>query len=640
MNNLDGIKARTEVQAPVQKQVDVKIERSAIPPSNTFSSTLSINIENMICKPKEILSLDAIEMRKKINSRFELSDNFSDFINALHYLHVTFLEVEKTSESIKIPEIENGKKAMKDMLYRAAGVFVSMAEARNYGISSDYTFIQKAVNDISKFRGICSDENVDIILMKRFSKLKDKNTRIAGLKGSLLQSLDEIQKTFRYIMERFDLPSDDFFWEIECSGSKGDVRQEFFSYLSCMQSIIKIGCNPALYTAEGACKPSMMDALFKQSQIFADLKNVNKKNLVELCASSVNKEREILNIISECDEKRVVAYHYVLVHMLVSINIFVDTLLITKFHISEIASIELEWIFEELQSFDSENSYAKITNALAKPIDCFKGSSKLSKMLTKMNHLTRVIDKEEDGNLLNLLQRFMDSGKTIELWCDVKSKFDAFRNEVTEIKRSMAECNAELQKMIDQTKWESQEEIDQIKHEIEVFKSILSPFLFVAFKLPGTLDDFVVEGKDGLFKQPKAKTLQHDTQMNIKDLLKVNFPKIEVIQPIEVVQVVEEVQPVIVVPTKKSEPVKKQPQKVKPEPKVFQTNKVNDILAELKDRGWIKDRYHGSHLIFKKDRETFTVPTNHSRVKDGLLSGLNRQIVEKEVRINHNGHNQ
>jgi predicted RNA binding protein YcfA (HicA-like mRNA interferase family) len=218
----------------------------------------------------------------------------------------------------------------------------------------------------------------------------------------------------------------------------------------------------------------------------------------------------------------------------------------------------------------------------------------------------------------------------------------------------MVDCNKEFQKIIDQKQFVSLNEIEQMSQAIKEFKEVLSPFLFLFIKLPHTLDEFLIEGKDGIFKKSNfKKSLLVDSQNNIKNLFKVNFSK--AYQPFkiepEIVIVEEEIKPKVLeeitnkIPLieKKTQKSKKQSPKPKvnnivinvhkTEPKIFQTNKTDEILEELKERGWVKDRFHGSHLIFKKDRETFTVPTNKTRLKDGTVGALNRQFAEKEMRI-------
>ncbi len=656
MSFINGVSSKAvNVNMVDPGKVDSTIKRSTIQPANNnLPSIVDACVGNIVCKPKEVLSLDSLALQKRINSKFDISENFSDLNNALHYLHLTYLELETISKSIRVDAIDVGVKKMQELVYRASASFLSQAMAKSYGMACDLTGLKICLDRILEFQTVCKDKQLEVILMNRFKLQKDKNIRVQGMIAGLLRPLDEIRKTFQYIFELFELPIDDLLGVYQGPSLKCDVKREFISYIECMKCILKQGCYPE-YLAEDSCKLEMMEEIFKKSQRLIDLKNINKNNIVGYFKSSFDKKVMVDDIIFleknrdfSGERKMIGFYHLVIMHMIPSIEICVNNLLITKFHISEIASIELSWMYEEFESFGVENAYEKIVTVLNKPFDRFKGSSALNKMLEKMRGLTKLLDKDYEGNLLLVFQWFMSSRKALGDWCAVKSELSSLKHEILDIKKSMTECNAELQTIINQTKWENQEEIDQIKHEMDVFKSILSPFLFVALRLPHAMDEFVVEGKDGLFKKPKARTLQHDTQMNIKDLFKVNFPKIEVIQPeievvlpsIEVVQVAETIPPLIVIPAKKIEQVKKQPQKkVKPEPKVFQTNRVDDILAELKDRGWVKDRYHGSHLIFKKERETFTVPTNRSRLKEGTLSGLNRQIVEKEVRINHNGHN-
>ncbi len=634
MNNIDGVdRGLINFNSVEPDKVVPKIDRSSIPTTNIASSTHDICIENVTCKPKEVLSFEALDVQKRINSKFAISEKFSHLTNALHYLHVTLLDLENASNSVRIPIFEESVIYTKKLTYRASYDCLIVATAKIRGVLATAREIQPALETISNLREACKGDVIEIVLMDRFKLLKDKSTRIKGMKEALMRPLVELQKVLEYTQELMDLSLGDEFGSSKDSSEKCDMQQELTSYINSMKCILEIGCDSSVYTTEGACKPEVVDEFFKVSKNAVDLKNISKGNFFDRCVTFSNKNKQLCEIISnykleDGKGQSVNLYHLALRYVMASTEIFINKLLLTKFHISEIASIELTWVFEELKSFRQNNSYDKISSTLASPLDCFKGSSKMVKMSEKMARLTNLLDKDHDQSLFFCLERFMKFDKTITSWCRVKADFNSLKSEVIEIKKLMKECNVELQKIIDQTKWESQEEIDQIKKSIEEFKAIVSPFLFVVFNLPNTLDDFVVEGKDGLYKKSKAKTLNHDTQMNIKDLLRVNFPKIEI---------VETIQPIIVVPTKKIEPVKKQPQKVKPEPKVFQTNRVDDILAELKDRGWVKAHYHGSHLIFKKEREIFTVPTNHSRVKDGLLSGLNRQIVEKEEKINHNG---
>ena len=47
-----------------------------------------------------------------------------------------------------------------------------------------------------------------------------------------------------------------------------------------------------------------------------------------------------------------------------------------------------------------------------------------------------------------------------------------------------------------------------------------------------------------------------------------------------------------------------------------------DLIKMLLRAGWVLDRIHGSHHIFKKDGETISVPVHNKDMKPGTLNKI------------------
>jgi predicted RNA binding protein YcfA (HicA-like mRNA interferase family) len=54
-----------------------------------------------------------------------------------------------------------------------------------------------------------------------------------------------------------------------------------------------------------------------------------------------------------------------------------------------------------------------------------------------------------------------------------------------------------------------------------------------------------------------------------------------------------------------------------------------EVAKMLKGNGWVIDRQNGSHVIFKKNNITCTVP-NHKEIKVGTLNSIRKMVETAE----------
>lgn len=654
LNPTEGMLATT------QEEVDFKISRTSIQPSNNNTPSL-LSIENVTCKPKEVLSVEAKETFKVVNDSLKLSQNYSILNNALHYVHLKLIELEYQSKSVRSDLLDSCMGRIKPSIYITAYSCLVFNLMRANGYEGEFDLITNILDKLSDFRKKFLSRDFEAGLINRFQKYPDRAVRAKKIIDAFILPLDEISRVFQLIQELFNLPKNNF---VNSSGMKEDlnfnvIEKEFLSYRDCMTIILEYAHFKIVGSKKGVCSLDSVHNFFNLGLKLVDLKNVNKEKLNKDICSLMCKKNEIKITANKyaADNKvgldmGVVDYHEVVVNILNSLESSVNILLLNKFHVSEIASIELSLICEELKDFANENTLELIFNSIKQISSSLSIGSledvsfpKMRVMLNKISHFTEYLEKDSKRNFFKPIEKFMDSEKTLGKWVCVKQIFEYLKKEIIDLKKSMVICNVEFQKTINQTAFVSLDEIDQVALSIQEFKDVLSPFLFVFFKLPYTLDEYLIEGKDGVFKKPKvnSKKAVIDTQVDIKNFFNINFSK--AYATFSKPEIMESPQPCVIqieLPQEKVAKSKKLISKptiiLKAEPKIFQTNRVDDILEELKERGWVKDRYHGSHLIFKKDRETFTVPTNHSRIKNGTLGALNRQYTEKEERINDHNH--
>lgn len=644
-----------------KEEVDVKIDRSLISPSSDSSSLKpNICIENITCKPIEVLSERGRETQKRINAKFKTFKRFDKLINAVHYLLVTFLDLDELKKSIRLEKVDTHINCINQMITFAAFMSLKSDVFKVVDYSYDFSNFNELLRSLINIRGCIIDVTDVNTLIERFKKYPDRVVRVKRLTDSFLSLIDEMIRTLQYIQELHKLPraKSKVCLTLE-DGDLKEFKKEFSSFKECMKKILNFSNNEKIKKAVPIVLVNeyfdLASKLINASGIF------NEKVFYEDVLLFKNKKEKLLNIDENFADIIDVDMRYPLIisYVVYRVDEVVNGFLLNKFHVSEIDSIELSLIWDELKLYIVERceliKCMSEMNTVILGYDSIKSLAKTKRMLLRVNYFVEHLNFESKLDFINVFESFMESReKTIESWVNTKEIFNYLNKEVNDFKTMMGECNVELQNFIDQREFNDKDEIDSFIFFITRFKEKMSPFLFAIFKLPQALNAFLVEGKDGSFKRTKLKSKSRsiDTQNNIKSLFNVNFTNAyaKFCTPKPVLKEIVAIEPVPVQNKVLSNQTNKPKAKVssnvkakvikvdhpKSEPKVFQSNRVNDILEELKDRGWVKDHYNGSHLIFKKERELFTVPTNKSRVKDGLLSGLNRQITEKEVRIHNN----
>ena len=53
--------------------------------------------------------------------------------------------------------------------------------------------------------------------------------------------------------------------------------------------------------------------------------------------------------------------------------------------------------------------------------------------------------------------------------------------------------------------------------------------------------------------------------------------------------------------------------------------KGKDVVKELKRKGWIVDRIHGSHYVMKNGNQTEVVPVHNKDLPPGLLDAIKKR---------------
>ena len=53
--------------------------------------------------------------------------------------------------------------------------------------------------------------------------------------------------------------------------------------------------------------------------------------------------------------------------------------------------------------------------------------------------------------------------------------------------------------------------------------------------------------------------------------------------------------------------------------------KGNELVKELKKKGWRVERIHGSHFIMKKGKQTEVIPVHNTDIPVGLLTAIKKR---------------
>lgn len=591
----------------------------ALQPINTSQSNRIIKIENPKGSQLDVPSLLA------------------------HHFQTQFCLFEKGMKSSFFAKIvkEESILQFKDNCYLEFFHFTANLISLAWDIS-DYQ-VNKTPKSIQTWKDQISSPKVRQIIQKSFEKFKGNHSEaINKIINDVLNPLLEIEKTFQYMMELSSLPKGDIH-ALLLENKEGNFYPK--DYLMRYKEF--------LLSFKSSAIPPLPEFIESIDLSLDFLEIIPQGN----CEKIWEKSEQILKLRSKMfeginlslqshfngnssDEARLIFMSYItFIDMIITHTELAFYESDKKFQCiaSQAALIDLNIIWKKLSLLNDKIDLSDIENKLQLT---FQAVPKTSKCLNKLQVL---MQHSQDPCLIASLGDFINDEKLCYIrYSKLKDNAEKLKKDATSLESLMQECNKELQQKLNGSKLSS-EEVKELQEMILKIKADLSSYLAPLLKLPQVLNNLIYNAKK---EGPKQKTYQPDLDDDIKNLFRLDFSKCILKEPLKlpilekekeeemIVQIEKEKAQVIAIKDRKIllPPVFKKEKKLKNDDRP-QTNKRDEILAYLDEKGWQRVSMHSSHLKLKKEGEMLIVPVTKDRIAKGTLGSILKEFHEKEEKI-------